>query len=145
VSGIAINDTTMTSPDTPHTATTTGGGWKVSWLPGRTLDRNQATTAMVIASIVGGRGADLSEDPIWPFLESWAAELGLSGPDAVARADGPPVPDSPAASGTVATGPPSGGARLWARADRDGTGARWLLPGQACQQAETSQEPEAGT
>jgi hypothetical protein len=51
-----ITDTTMTSPATPHTATATGGGWEVSWLPGRTLDRNQATAAMVIANIVGGKG-----------------------------------------------------------------------------------------
>ena len=56
MSGITITDTNMTSPATPHTATATGGGWKVSWLPGRILDRNQATTAMVIANIVGVPG-----------------------------------------------------------------------------------------
>jgi hypothetical protein len=28
MSGITITDTTMTSPATPHTATTTGGGWQ---------------------------------------------------------------------------------------------------------------------
>jgi hypothetical protein len=86
VSGIRITDTHMTSPNTPHTASATGDGWEVSWLPGRTLDRNQATTAMTIADIVGGRGIGLSDDPIWPFLDNWAAELGLSGSDAVVRA-----------------------------------------------------------
>jgi hypothetical protein len=90
VSGIRITDTHMTSPNTPHTATATDAGWEVSWLPGRTLDRNQATTAMTIADIVGGRGVGLSDDPIWPFLDNWAAELGLSGPDAVVRASEPP-------------------------------------------------------
>src|SRR6266568_3830976 len=80
----------MSSPDTPHTATAKGDGWEVSWLPGRTLDRNQAVTAMTIADIVGGRGVGLSEDPIWPHLDNWAAELGLSGPDAVVRASEPP-------------------------------------------------------
>ena len=90
MSGIRITDTYMTSPNTPHTASATGDGWEVSWLPGRTLDRNQATTAMVIADIVGGRGAGLSDDPIWPFLDNWAAEMGLSGPNAVVRASKPP-------------------------------------------------------
>lgn len=52
--GITITD--MSSPDTPHTATVTGGGWEVSWLPGRTLNRDQAITAMIIASTVGGNG-----------------------------------------------------------------------------------------
>lgn len=88
--GITITGTNMGSPDTPHTATATGEGWQASWLPGRTLTRDQATTAMVIATIAGGRGVGPSEDPIWPHLESWAAELGLSGPDAVVRASEPP-------------------------------------------------------
>ncbi len=83
--GITITGTNMSSPDTPHTATATGEGWQVSWLPGHTLDRNQAITAMVIAHTVGGR--DISPgDRLWPHLESWASELGLSGPDAAARA-----------------------------------------------------------
>jgi hypothetical protein len=80
----------MSSPATPHTATATEDGWKVSWLPGHTLDRNKAITAMTIATIVGGRGVGLSEDPIWPHLDNWAAELGLSGADAVVRASEPP-------------------------------------------------------
>jgi hypothetical protein len=81
----------MTSPNTPHTAIATDDGWVVSWMPGRTLDRNQATTAMVIADIADSRGAGLSVDPVWPFLDNWAAELGLSGPDAVVRASEPPA------------------------------------------------------
>jgi hypothetical protein len=90
VNGIRITDTHMTSPDTPHTAISIGDGWRVSWLPGRVLTRNQATTAMVIATIVGGLGMRLSDDPIWLFLDRWAAELGLSGPDAVVRVYEPP-------------------------------------------------------
>jgi hypothetical protein len=57
---------------------------------GRTLSRDQATTAMVIATMVSGRGVGLSDDPIWPLLDNWAAELGLSGADAVVRASEPP-------------------------------------------------------
>jgi hypothetical protein len=74
-----------------HTATATGGGWEVSWLPGRTLDHNQATTAMVIANIVGGKGVPRADDPIWLFLDGWAAELGLTAPAAVARVSQPPA------------------------------------------------------
>jgi hypothetical protein len=92
VPGIRITDTSMSSPATPHTAAAAaeGEGWEVSWLPGRALTRNQAITAMVIANIVGGRGVGHCDDPIWPHLDNWAAELGLSGPDAVVRASEPP-------------------------------------------------------
>jgi len=86
VGGITITDTQMSSPATPHTAAASGGGWEVSWLPGRTLDRNQAITAMTIADIIGGRGVPRVDDPIWMHLDGWAAELGLTAPDAVRRA-----------------------------------------------------------
>ena len=63
MSGITITDTSMTSPATPHTAMATGRGWEVSWLPGRMLTRDQATTAMVIANLVGCRGVIWSSPP----------------------------------------------------------------------------------
>jgi hypothetical protein len=92
MSGITITDTSMSSPDTSmsspansHTATTTGGGWTVSWLPGHTLDRNQAITAMTIADIVGDRGVPRADDAIWMHLDAWGAELGLTAPAAVAQ------------------------------------------------------------
>lgn len=90
MNGITITDTHMTSPATPHTATATGGGWAVSWLPGRTLDRNQAVTAMTIADLVGGTGMPRADDPLWMHLDSWAAELSLTAPAAVARVMEPP-------------------------------------------------------
>ena len=45
---LTINDTTMTSDQSAHTARKAPdqNGWEVSWLPGRTLDRNTAITAM---------------------------------------------------------------------------------------------------
>src|SRR5690242_10851775 len=48
---LTINDTTMTSDQTPHTArhAPSRNGWEVSWLPGRALDRNSAITAMILA------------------------------------------------------------------------------------------------
>ena len=45
---LTITDTTMTSDHTAHTARQAPGRqhlWEVSWLPGRTLDRNSAITA----------------------------------------------------------------------------------------------------
>jgi len=90
MSGITITDMTITSPATPHTATATSSGWQVSWLPGRTLDRNQAITAMTIADMVGSKGIPRADDPIWMHLDGWAAELGLTAPRAVAQASMPP-------------------------------------------------------
>ena len=82
---LTINDTTMTSDQTAHTARLAPGSqhlWEVSWLPGRALDRNSAITAMVLADHVGE--GDLNErHRLWPFIESWTAELGLTGSDAI--------------------------------------------------------------
>ena len=91
---LTINDTTMTSDQTAHTARQAPGSerlWEVSWLPGQVLDRNSAITAMVLADQVGE--PDLNErHRLWPFIESWAAELGLTGPDAINQASQPGTP-----------------------------------------------------
>ena len=53
---LTINDTTMTSDQTAHTARQAPGSqhlWEVSWLPGRALDRNSAITAMTLADHAG--------------------------------------------------------------------------------------------
>ncbi len=88
---LTINDTTMTSDQTAHTARQAPGRqylWEVSWLPGRALDRNSAITAMVLADQTGVY--DLNErHQLWPFIENWAAELGLTGSDAVDRVSQP--------------------------------------------------------
>jgi hypothetical protein len=59
-----------------------------SWetgLPGQTLDRNSAITAMVLADHVGE--TDLHEGHrLWPFIQSWAQEIGLTASDAIAQA-----------------------------------------------------------
>ena len=82
---LTINDTTMTSDQSPHIArqASNQNEWQVSWLPGRTLDRNSAITAMILA--------DTSADDrvheghrLWPHIQGWAAELGVTGADAVA-------------------------------------------------------------
>jgi len=88
---LTINDTTMNSDQTGHTARLTSGSqhlWEVSWLPGRVLDRNSAITAMVLAD--HAREPDLNErHRLWPFIQSWAAELDLTGSDAVDRVSRP--------------------------------------------------------
>ena len=88
---LTINDTTMTSDQTAHTArhAPDRNGWEVSWLPGQTLDRNAAITAMVLADTT--TDPDLHEGHrLWPHIQSWAGELGLTAPDAITRISQPP-------------------------------------------------------
>jgi hypothetical protein len=89
---LTINDTTMTSDQTAHTARQAPGQehrWEVSWLPGQILDRNTAITAMILADLAGEE--DLHESHrLWPHIQSWAEELGLTAPDAIAQATQPP-------------------------------------------------------
>src|SRR3984957_14782729 len=84
---LTIDDTAMTSDRTAHTARPAPGRqhqWEVSWLPGQTLDRNAAITAMVLAETTAE--TDLHEGHrLWPHIQSWAEELGLTAPEAIAR------------------------------------------------------------
>jgi hypothetical protein len=88
---LTIHDTAMTSDQTAHVArqAPSRNGWEVSWLPGQVLDRNGAITAMTLADTVAEE--DLREGHrLWLHVQSWAAELGLTGPEAVATASQPP-------------------------------------------------------
>jgi hypothetical protein len=87
---LTINDTTMRSDQSAHTArhAPDRSGWEVSWLPGQTLDRNTAITAMTLADTTAE--PDLHEGHrLWPHIQSWAEELGLTAPDALARISQP--------------------------------------------------------
>ena len=90
---LIIHDTTMTSDQTDCTArqAPTRDGWDVSWLPGQVLDHHTAITAitaMILANLVGEE--DLHQGHrLWPHVQGWAAELGLTGPEAVAAASQP--------------------------------------------------------
>jgi hypothetical protein len=91
---LTINDTDMTSDQSLHTARQAPGhryGWEVSWLPGQVLDRDTAITAMILADIAA-TGDIYPGHRLWPAVESWSAEVGLTGPDAIARASQPPPP-----------------------------------------------------
>jgi len=89
---LTINDTTMTSNQNPHNARQAPGRqhqWEVSWLPGQILDRNSAITAMILADTAAQD--DLREGHrLWPHIQGWAEELGLTGTDAIARVSQPP-------------------------------------------------------
>jgi hypothetical protein len=89
---LTINDTAMTSDQTAHTARQPPDRqheWEVSWLPHQPLDRNTAITAMVLADIAAKQ--DLHEGHrLWPHIQGWAEELGLTAPDAIARVSQPP-------------------------------------------------------
>jgi len=100
----------MRSPHTGHTASCDKSGWwHVSWLGGQPLSHSQAKAAMRIAEEVSQIPADCDpevyDDQFWARVGAWAAELGLTAPDAVVRASGLPRAD----------GGLSGGASLPAR------------------------------
>jgi hypothetical protein len=84
---LTIYDTTMTSDQTAHTARLAPGQhhWEVSWLPGRALNRNSAITAMTLADLTSEPGLN-ERHQLWPFIQGWAAELGLTGSDAINQA-----------------------------------------------------------
>src|SRR5579859_3300147 len=88
---LTINDSSMTSDRTAHTARHAAdhNGWEVSWLPGQTLDRNSAITAMILADTTADPGLHEGHR-LWPHIQSWAQELGLTAPDAIAWAAQPP-------------------------------------------------------
>jgi hypothetical protein len=92
VMALIITDTTITSDHSAHTARPASGtqrGWEVSWLPGKILDRDTATTAMILADIAGE--GDLRQGHRhWPVVERWAADLGLTGSDAITQASQAP-------------------------------------------------------
>src|SRR5215469_11636980 len=99
----------MRSDQTAHTARLghfgAGDAWRVSWLPQRLLDRNAAITAMTLADLASaGEGIGLHDDPRWPAIDALAAELGLSGPDAVVRISEPGDHADTPASQTPAAG-----------------------------------------
>jgi hypothetical protein len=88
---LTITPDLITGQHTAHTARPVPGhpyAWQVSWLPGRQLNRNTAITAMVLAD-TAARNPHPSH-PTWPFIQTWAAELNLTAPDALTLASQPP-------------------------------------------------------
>ena len=81
---------------------------RVSWLPGRLMDRNTAITAMTLAEVVVTDDVNPGHR-LWLHIEGWSAELGLTAPDALTWISQPPgrvssekeavVPEDPEAAG----------------------------------------------
>ena len=99
---LTINDTTMLSDQSAHTARqapTSQHLWEVSWLPGRVLDRNSAITAMVLADQVGEH--DLSKrHRLWPFIENRPPNSASPDPTRSTGSPGP-VPSVSSTTGRV--------------------------------------------
>ena len=89
---LTITSHGMTSDHTAHTARPAPGrqhAWQVSWLPGRLTDRNTAITAMILADTAAA--TDLHPGHrLWPHIQGWAAELGLTAHDAITLASALP-------------------------------------------------------
>lgn len=89
---LTILGNSMSSDRSPHTARPAPGEkhwWEVSWLPGRRLGRNEAIADMTLADMT----ADGSVRPghrLWPRIEGRAAELGMTGPQALGHIADPP-------------------------------------------------------
>jgi hypothetical protein len=82
----------ITGDRSRHTARRAPGhddAWHVSWLPGRPLTRTSAVTAMALAEANGTRTPQPG-DRYWPHIQGWAAELGLTAPEALTRIAQPP-------------------------------------------------------
>lgn len=85
-----ISNDVITSTITTHTATRIPRGWVVTWLGDRTVTGNQAVTAMLLAELA--ELLDQLDGPAkqeWARVHAWAAELGLTGVDAVELILGP--------------------------------------------------------
>ena len=91
----------ITSDHTRHAARPVLGAihaWEVTWLPGRHLSRGEAVTAMVLADVTARQYVH-ERHWVWPHVQGWAAELGLTAPDALsltaARPDRAPAEKTP--------------------------------------------------
>ena len=89
---LTIGDDSMTSDRSAHAGRLVPGArhtWEVSWLPGRHLNRSEAVTAMTIADMTAN-GDIRPGHRAWPHIENWAAELRMTGPEALDRVAAPP-------------------------------------------------------
>ena len=89
--GLTFTDDHISGDYTVHTASRVPGdprAWTVSWLPGQLLDRNSAITAMILAEVAEA-STPQAGDRLMPHIDGWAAELGLTAPDALARVSAP--------------------------------------------------------
>lgn len=70
---LMFEPTVIWSDDTVHTATLRGGGWELSWLPGYSLQPEQAFAGMQLAMIC----AHGHDDNAAPWIETLADQIGI--------------------------------------------------------------------
>src|SRR5262249_40228413 len=107
---LTITDDSISGDYTSHTARQVSGdqrAWTVSWLPGQLLDRNSAITAMILAEVAEA-SAPQPGDRLMPHIDGWAAELGLTAPDALARVSAPSGCTSAGKDGAEVADPEAG-------------------------------------
>ena len=107
---LTINDRTMTSDRTPHTARLAPGDqhqWEVSWLPGRRVTRNQAITALILAEASNPAEAR-DRNRRRPHIQGWAAELGMTADQAITMIAAPPACAATAETDPVRADPEAG-------------------------------------
>jgi hypothetical protein len=107
---VTIHDRTMTSDRTLHAARLTRGTQhhrEVSWLPGRRLTRNEAITAMTLAEACSTT-APPERNRLWPHIQGWAGELGITADHAISRISALPAWTAAAGTGPERPGPEAG-------------------------------------
>ena len=85
---LTITDQLISSGHAVRSAPGRPRAWEVSWLPGQHVDRDTAITAMMLVDTASGAGQDEGYR-LWPAIHGWSAELGMTGPEAVAQASQP--------------------------------------------------------
>ena len=86
---LTITDQLISSGHVFRSAPSRPRAWRVSWLPALLLDRNTVITAMMLVDTASDARRD-DGHRLWPAIHNWAAELGLTGPAAVAQVSQPP-------------------------------------------------------
>ena len=86
---LRITNSEIRSDQTAHFATGLDEIWRLSWLPCRSVNRNQATTGMVLAETIAVHQVAGDSHRLWPHIQAWAAELDLSGHQALALPEPP--------------------------------------------------------
>jgi len=106
-----ISHDAITGEHTTHTARPVPGdphAWEVTWLPGRRMNRNNAITAMVLADVAGSCDLE-SGDRLWPHVQGWAAEVGLTASQALARVSQPSARRTAGRDGAAHSDPEAAG------------------------------------
>ncbi len=88
---VTMTNDLIRSADTPPTAGLGGGGWIVTWPPGRVLTEGQAVAmeiAGVACQIPAGGGPGVHDEGFWSRADARVGQFGVTGPAARIQACG---------------------------------------------------------